>query len=242
LSDTEKARRVVFFARYEASQFGSPFIDTEHLLLGLLREDKELARHILLKMDYEMARQDVDSRTKPGTKMSTTVDLPLSDHAKRALIYAAEEAERLNHRHIGTEHLLLGLVHDKAFASAEFLSRFGAHLGSLRKKVEVLGDRASLRERNVPVLRPSSPPNTVEIHGVKRNLEHIRIFVSRCREYPWHWEQKSWKTRDIVIRKDGKGFSFELTLAENPSEFMLVQGGWKKRSLRDLPLGAVRIR
>ena len=225
---TEKARRVVFFARYEASQFGSPLIDTEHLLLGLLREDKELMHLVLLNVDHETARQDLASRTKLGKQIPANVDLPLSEDGKRALVSAAEEAERLNHRHIGTEHLLLGLVHDKKFASAEFLSRFGVSLESLRKRVEALRDRTSMRERNAPVLRPSSPPNTVELHGVKRNLEHIRIFVSRCREYAWHWEQKPWKTRDIVVRKDGEGFSFELTLAENSPEFMLVQGAWKK--------------
>jgi hypothetical protein len=225
---TEKARRAIFFARYEASQFGSPFIETEHLLLGLLREDKELMRHILLKVEYETARQDVASRSKQGNKISTNVDLPLSEDGKRALVYAAEEADRLNHRHIGTEHLLLGLLRDKKFASAEFLSRFEVSLESLRKRVESLGNLTSPRERSAPVLRCPPLPSTVEIHGVKRNLEHIRIFVSRCREYAWHWEQKPWKALDIVIKKDDKGVSFDLAIAENSSEFMLVQGGWKK--------------
>jgi ATP-dependent Clp protease ATP-binding subunit ClpA len=228
---TEKARRVVFFARYEANQFGSPLIDTEHLLLGLLRENKELMNRVQPKVDYETARQAIASRIKPVNKISTNVDLPLSDHAKRALVYGAEEADRLNHRHIGTEHLLLGLLRDKEFASAKFLSRFGTNLESLRKRVESLGNLGNLtspRARSVPVLRRPPPPSTVEIHGVKRNLEHVRIYVSHCREYAWHWEQKPWRARDIVIKKDGKGFSFDLALAENSSEFMLVQGGWKK--------------
>src|SRR6266566_3523713 len=218
---TEKARRVIFFARYEASQFGSPLIETEHLLLGLLRENKELMRHVLPNW-ISKPREDITSRIKTGKRTSTSIDLPLSDQAKRVLIYAAEEADRLKHRHIGTEHLLLGLVRDKEFASAEFLSRFGASLDSLRKKVEALGDLASLRERNVPVLRPPAPSSTVEVHGVKRNLEHIRIFVSRCKEYAWHWEEKPWKARDIVMKKDGKGFSCDLNLAKNSSEFVLV--------------------
>ena len=226
---TEKARRVIFFARYEASQFGSPFIETEHLLLGLLRDDTHLTHRVLPKVDLEAARQDVASRVKPGTKsIPTNVDLPLSERAKRALVYAAEEADRLNHRHIGTEHLLLGLLREKEFASAEFLSRSGTTLESVRKKIEALGHLTSPSERSVPVLRYSPAPGTIEIHGVKRTLEHIRIFVSRCKEYAWHWEQKPWKARDIVMRKDGKGFSFDLTVAENSSEFVLVQAGWKK--------------
>src|SRR6266851_10038573 len=130
---TESARRVVFFARYEASNFGSPSIDTEHLLLGLLREDKEVVRHVLLRADFDALRQEVTSRIKPGPKsIPTNVDLPLSEHAKRALRYGAEEADRLNHRPIGTTHLLLGLMRDASFASAESLAHLGAHLESLR--------------------------------------------------------------------------------------------------------------
>jgi len=64
----EKPRRVIFFARYVASQVGSPLIETEHLLLGLLRENKKLVRHVLLKVDHETARQDIASCIKPGNK------------------------------------------------------------------------------------------------------------------------------------------------------------------------------
>src|SRR5947209_15423080 len=93
---TEKARRVIFFAGYEASNFGSRCIDTQHLLLGLIREDKLLLHHVQLKVDFETVRQDVTSRIKPGKPIPTNIDLPLSEQAKRALKYAAEEADRLN--------------------------------------------------------------------------------------------------------------------------------------------------
>ena len=108
---TEKARRVIFFARYEASQFGSPYIETEHLLLGLLREDKALTNRFLRGHgEVEAIRKQVEDHTTVREKVSTSVDLPLSEEAKRVLIHAAEEAERLSHKHIGTEHLLLGLL------------------------------------------------------------------------------------------------------------------------------------
>jgi hypothetical protein len=226
---TEKARRVIFFARYEASQFGSPFIETEHLLLGIFRDDKELIRRVLLKLDIDSARQEIVSRTETHNQQLTSVDLPLSDHAKHALIYAAEEADRLNHRNIGTQHLLLGLVRDEQFSSAKILSRFGAKLETLRKQVEALGNPIPLLRSYVAAPRcPPAPPATVEIHGVKRNVDLIQISVSRCKKYAWHWEQKTWKARDIVIKKDGKGFWFDLALAENSTEFTLVKGGWKK--------------
>ncbi|HTM16740.1 MAG TPA: Clp protease N-terminal domain-containing protein, partial [Terracidiphilus sp.] len=103
---TEKARRVIFFARYEASQFGSPYIETEHLLLGLLREDKALTNRFLRShASVESIRKQIEAHTTIREKVSTSVDLPLSNECKRVLAYAAEEAERLGHKHIGTEHL-----------------------------------------------------------------------------------------------------------------------------------------
>ena len=110
---TEKARRVIFFARYEASQFGSPYIETEHLLLGLLREDKALTNRFLRShASVESIRKQIEAHTTIREKVSTSVDLPLSNECKRVLAYAAEEAERLGHKHIGTEHLLLGLLRE----------------------------------------------------------------------------------------------------------------------------------
>ena len=74
---TEKARRVIFFARYEASQFGSPCIETEHLLLGLLREDKALANRFLRSSaSVESIRKQIEAHTTLREKVSTSVDLP----------------------------------------------------------------------------------------------------------------------------------------------------------------------
>src|SRR5256712_10908769 len=131
---TEKARRVIFFARYEASQFGSPYIETEHLLLGLLREDKTLTNRFLRShASIESIRKQVEGRTPSREKVSTSVDLPLSQECKGVLAYAAEEAERLANKHIGTEHLLLGLLReDKSFA-AEILHERGLRLSQIRE-------------------------------------------------------------------------------------------------------------
>src|SRR6266542_478984 len=133
---TEKARRVIFFARYEASQFGSPYIETEHLLLGLLREDKALTNRFLSShAAVESIRKQIEGHTTIREKVSTSVDLPLSHECKRVLAYGAEEAERLNHKHIGTEHLLLGLLReDKSFA-AEILHERGLRLSQVREEI-----------------------------------------------------------------------------------------------------------
>jgi len=133
---TEKARRVIFFARYEASQFGSPFIETEHLLLGLLREDKALTNRFLRShTSVDSIRKQIEGRTAVREKVSTSVDLPLSHECKRVLAYAAEEAERLSHKHIGTEHLLLGLLREEKSFAAEILHERGLRLSTIREEL-----------------------------------------------------------------------------------------------------------
>ncbi len=134
---TEKARRVIFFARYEASQFGSPYIETEHLLLGLLREDKALTNRFLRShASVESIRKQIEGHTTIREKVSTSVDLPLSNECKRVLAYAAEEAERLSHKHIGTEHLLLGLLREEKCFAAEILIERGLRLPVIREELQ----------------------------------------------------------------------------------------------------------
>src|SRR6201996_4013438 len=134
---TEKARRVIFFARYEASQFGSPYIETEHLLLGLLREDKALTNRFLRShASVESIRKQIEGHTTIREKVSTSVDLPLSNECKRVLAYAAEEAERLSHKHIGTEHLLLGLLREEKCFAAEILHERGLRLVAIREELQ----------------------------------------------------------------------------------------------------------
>ncbi|MEK7407689.1 MAG: ATP-dependent Clp protease ATP-binding subunit [Acidobacteriota bacterium] len=133
---TEKARRVIFFARYEASQFGSPYIETEHMLLGLLREDKALTNRFLRSAAaLDSIRKQVEARTAVREKVSTSVDLPLSHECKKVLAYAAEEAERLNHRHIGTEHLMLGLMREEKSFAADILHERGLRLAQVREEI-----------------------------------------------------------------------------------------------------------
>jgi bifunctional UDP-N-acetylglucosamine pyrophosphorylase/glucosamine-1-phosphate N-acetyltransferase len=133
---TEKARRVIFFARYEASQFGSPYIETEHLLLGLLREDKALTNRFLrAHASVESIRQQIEAHATIREKVATSVDLPLSNEGKRVLAYAAEEAERLGHKHIGSEHLLLGLLREEKCFAAQILEERGVKPAQVRDEL-----------------------------------------------------------------------------------------------------------
>jgi ATP-dependent Clp protease ATP-binding subunit ClpC len=119
---TEKARRVIFFARYEAALVGSPTIETEHLLLGLLREEKALSHQLIRSTEaIERIRKEIDAATEAREKTATSVDLPLSNECKRVLAHAMEEADRLGHKHIGTAHMLLGLLREEECFAAKLL-------------------------------------------------------------------------------------------------------------------------
>jgi ATP-dependent Clp protease ATP-binding subunit ClpC len=132
---TEKARRVVFFARYEASQFGASAIEAEHVLLGLLREDRGLVARFSPELRVERARKEIEKRTPARPYVETSVDMPLSPTAKRVLARAHEESERLRHRYIGTEHLLLGLLREEESPAAEVLAAYGVRLDDVRAEI-----------------------------------------------------------------------------------------------------------
>jgi uncharacterized protein (TIGR02246 family) len=133
---TEKARRVIFFARYEASQYGSMTIETEHLLLGLLREDHALARKFLgEKGGAQSLRDEIESQITRGERLSTAVEIPISAECKSILNKAAEEAERLGIKHIGPEHILLGILHEHDCLAARLLRERGLTLDWLREEL-----------------------------------------------------------------------------------------------------------
>lgn len=228
---TEKARRAVFFARYEASHYGSPYIETEHLLLGILREYRELEK-LLPSGSAEAIRKQIDARTLSRESTSTSVDLPLSNESKRVLAYGAEEAERLAHRHIGTEHLLLGLLREKGCFAAELLQQHGLSLNRLRaqfgKPSPVIlpwsawggGAHRGRTESHVP------SQDTVEIHGALWDADYLRDAVEKCRRC--YWNKRNWFPRDIALHRETGKLSFDVSLTENSNEFDLVKSGWKK--------------
>ncbi|MGE5326840.1 MAG: Clp protease N-terminal domain-containing protein [Deltaproteobacteria bacterium] len=135
---TEQARRVIFFARYEASQFGSEGIEAHHFLLGLFRKDHALRRRFLSDTPSETIRKEIEAEITRHKKIPTYIDLPLSDDLKRSLEFAAQEAGRMGHVYIGTEHLLLGLLHEPTLAS-RILERHGLTLECARKEIETKG-------------------------------------------------------------------------------------------------------
>jgi Clp amino terminal domain, pathogenicity island component len=134
---TEKARRVIFFARSEAGQFGSPYIESEHLLLGLLRESKALSARLFVSSptSVDKIRKQVEMHRPHGEKIPTSVDLPISEECQRILHYASEEADTLSHKHIGTEHLLLGILRVKDCYGAQLLNENGVTVEDARSQI-----------------------------------------------------------------------------------------------------------
>ncbi|HET9370844.1 MAG TPA: ATP-dependent Clp protease ATP-binding subunit [Vicinamibacterales bacterium] len=155
---TERARRVLFFARYEATQLGSTSIETEHLLLGLIREGKGLTSRIFARshLSLESIRKEIEGRQVFREKVSTSVEIPFSAETKRVLHFAAEEADRLLHTYIGTEHLLLGILREERSVAASILYEKGMRLASVREDIVQL-----LNEKTAPA-RPKETPLLAE--------------------------------------------------------------------------------
>jgi len=144
---TEKARRIFFIARYEASQFGADCIGTEHLLLGFLR-DNASTRYLSVN-SVKLIHQSIHGLSPAHKKISTSADLPFSDECKRVLIYSAEEADKLKQGHIGPEHMLLGLLREEKSLAANLLQERGLSIEKVREELRARGANSSDSPSNV---------------------------------------------------------------------------------------------
>ncbi|HEX5044172.1 MAG TPA: ATP-dependent Clp protease ATP-binding subunit [Candidatus Polarisedimenticolaceae bacterium] len=157
---TEKAKRILFLARYEASQQGSKVIGTEHILLGLLKEGEETTRELFSRANVSMdlLQAELERRGPAREKLSTSVEIPFSEETKKSLQYAEEEAERLMHPHIGTEHLLLGLLRQEDAVAGRMLAERGMRLYAVREDAVNIYKRRALpkKKKETPFLNEFS--------------------------------------------------------------------------------------
>ena len=133
---TETARNVVMLGQKEARSFNHNYIGPEHLLLGLLREDKGVAARTLrsLNVDLKGAREQVENVVGYG-KEKTVVQAPFSPSSKKVLESSLREALNLEHKYIGTEHILLGLAREREGVAAQVLSNLGVAPDEVRREV-----------------------------------------------------------------------------------------------------------
>ena len=142
---TERARRVLFFARNETSEVGGNEVDAEHLLLGLLRQAKGFSGEVFERagLRYDALRNDVRTRRSGQVRHSTSVEIPFSQETKRILVAAAAEADRLGHNYVGTEHLLLGILCEPETAAGQILTAHGIKRTDVREQIARITRRDS---------------------------------------------------------------------------------------------------
>jgi methylmalonyl-CoA/ethylmalonyl-CoA epimerase len=190
---TEQARRVIFFARYEASVYGSPEIEPEHLLLALAREDAPMLKRLLnLTRPLDELRQRLEARADLHLKTGTTVELPLANETRRVLTFAHEESNGFGpQHHIGTEHLLAGLLLAEGTLAAQVLGESGLTLAAARENLSreppetsspAGGPHGAVGRRDAASnWLDSAPP------GARMRIEHIGIATPRIDDALRFW-------------------------------------------------------
>jgi hypothetical protein len=198
---TERARRVIFFARYEASQYGSPYIETEHLLLGLLREDPVLCRDFLGPTSIATdIRAEIESQITRRERISTSVEMPLTEECKKVLKLAAEESERLAHRHIGTEHVLIALLRVEGSRAGRLLRERGLNPATIRVQLAKAPGSASPKAPLEPN-RGAIATLASFLSGLKwYNWEQLAPFFSRNTHFV-DSRGKCWRGRDEIEKQ-----------------------------------------
>jgi ATP-dependent Clp protease ATP-binding subunit ClpC len=163
---TERARKVLSLAQEEAQRFNHNYIGTEHLLLGLVREGDGVAAKVLSNLGVELnkVRSAVEFIIGRGDRI-VLGDIGLTPRAKKVIELAVDEARRLNHHYIGTEHLLLGLVREGEGIAAGVLESLGVNLEKVRTQtIQVLSQSGSAH--NEPDARKHSKTPTIDQMGI----------------------------------------------------------------------------
>lgn len=137
---SERARRVLSLAQDEAQRFNHSYIGTEHILLGLVRENEGLAARSLSNLGVELAkvRSAIEFIIGKGERPVSSENIGLTPRAKKVIEVAVDEARRLNHQYIGTEHLLIGLMREGEGVAAGVLESLGVTLDKVRAETNRL--------------------------------------------------------------------------------------------------------
>jgi ATP-dependent Clp protease ATP-binding subunit ClpA len=140
---TDRARKVLQLANEEAQRFNHRYIGTEHVLLGLVREGSGVAAIVLKKLNIDLRtiRVEIEKLVPFDPEMVPVAKLPQTPRLKKVIEYAIKEARALNHKYVGTEHLLLGLLCEEGGVAAQVLSNLELNLEQIRHEVlQLLGD------------------------------------------------------------------------------------------------------
>jgi len=141
---SDKAQRVILIAQEEAKRLNHDYVGTEHMLLGLIVLSEGMALRVLrnLGTDLHKVRTEIEKTAAPPNSRLLLGEIPFTPRAKKVLEYSVEEAQRMSHYHIGTEHILLGLIREEEGAAARLLGTPGLKLETVREEVlNILADK-----------------------------------------------------------------------------------------------------
>ena len=181
----------------EAQRFNHEYVGTEHILLGLIKEGSGTAAHVLqhLEIDLRKIRLEVEKIVQSGPDMVTMGKLPQTPRAKKVIEFAMEEARNLHHNHVGTEHLLLGLLREQEGIAAQVLMNLGMQLDDVKEAAQAVREQQNdgraiprntepdPRNRPATACNPdrsvslSIPPRTPALNKFGRDLTDF----ARCR-------------------------------------------------------------
>ena len=157
---TERARKVIILAKEEAKRFNHDYIGTEHILLGLIKEGESVAAAVLqnLGLSLDTIRLEVEKLVQFGPSTVVSGDIPFTPKAKKVIELAMDEARRLGHNYIGTEHLLLGLIKEGEGVASHVLMNVGLDLNKVRSEViKLLGSTTPNTEPGAPTANMGGP-------------------------------------------------------------------------------------
>jgi ATP-dependent Clp protease ATP-binding subunit ClpC len=178
---TQRARRVLSLAQEEAEHLRHSYIGTEHMLLGLMREEGGVAGRVLRDLGVEYRRlEELVEELTPATERKPSTSLSLAPATKRVLELSVDEARRMGHHYIGTEHLLLGLVRQPEGVAIDVFKRLGVSPEEVRRQT-----RRVLQESPVITTKSAEDPLTpmpgqVEYHPAEPatgNIQQIRLVI-----------------------------------------------------------------
>ncbi len=154
---TQRARRVLSLAQEEAERFQHNYIGTEHLLLGLIREDGGVAGRVLRELGLDQRRvEELVERMTRASARTTTIQPELSPGTKRVLELAVDEARRMGHHYIGTEHLLLGLVRLPEGVAIDILKRLNVSPEEVRRQTRRVLQESPVQQKDPPPEEPTT--------------------------------------------------------------------------------------
>lgn len=169
---TERARKVMALANQEALRFRHEYVGTEHILLGLIQEGAGVAAVVLKNLDINLlrVRQEIEKLVWTGPEVVQCSKLPQTPRAKKVIEFAIEEARALGHNHIGTEHMLLGLLREEEGVAAQVLLNLGLKLNDVREEVICLVGHDNPKKTKAA---PEEAKRTPTLDAVGENLTEL---------------------------------------------------------------------